>query len=126
MSRFKNWQYPEFDENDKTKWDWRCHDRQLFILGRDTDIACFTVIEAKYGVEIQDDAGIGSHCTIYSWLPELSENERGKVTIRKNARIGTHSVIMPKVTIGENAIVAMFSLVDRDVPDNGYFPEVSG
>ena len=117
--------YPEFDENGKTKWDWRCHDRENFILGKNTDIGAFAVIEARYGVEIQEDVGIGSHCIVYSWLPELSEEERGKVIIKKNAKIGAHSIIMPKVTIGENAKIAMFSLVDRDVPDNDYYPRVA-
>ena len=42
----------------------------------------------------------------------------GKVTIKKNARIGSHSLIMPGVTIGENATVGAFSFVNKDVPDN--------
>ena len=118
MSRFENWQYPEFDENNLTKWSWRCHDRERFILGRNTDIGAFTVIEAKYGVEIQDNVQIGSHCSIYSW--STIDEKEGKVTIKRNARIGTHSVIMPGVTIGENALVAAFSFVNKDVPDNAF------
>lgn len=33
----------------------------------------------------------------------------------KNCRIGTHSAIMPGVTVGENAVVGAFSFVNKDV-----------
>jgi acetyltransferase-like isoleucine patch superfamily enzyme len=38
--------------------------------------------------------------------------------LKKNCKIGSHSVIMPGVTIGENAIIGAFSFVNRNVPDN--------
>ena len=38
--------------------------------------------------------------------------------MKKNCKIGSHSVVMPGVTIGENSIVGAFSLVNQDVPDN--------
>ncbi|MDM8549940.1 hypothetical protein QUF72_07680 [Desulfobacterales bacterium HSG2] len=38
--------------------------------------------------------------------------------MKKNARIGSHSVVMPGVTIGENAIIGAFSFVNCDIPDN--------
>jgi len=38
--------------------------------------------------------------------------------LKKNCKIGSHSVVMPGVTIGENSIVGAFSLVNQDVPDN--------
>jgi acetyltransferase-like isoleucine patch superfamily enzyme len=81
-----------------------------------TDIGAFTYINAKYGVEIQDCVQIGSHCSIYSW--STIDNKTGKVTIKKNAKIGSHTVIMPGVTIGENSIIGTFSFVNKDVPAN--------
>ena len=114
--RFTVWDYPEFDELGRTKYGWRCNHRYNLSLSRNTDIGAFTIIEAQYGVEIQEDAQIGSHCTIYSW--STIDDKQGKVTIKRNACIGTHSVIMPGVTVGENAIVGAFSFVNKDVPDN--------
>jgi acetyltransferase-like isoleucine patch superfamily enzyme len=38
--------------------------------------------------------------------------------VKNNARIGSHSLVMPGVTIGENTIIGAFSFVDRDVPAN--------
>ncbi len=40
------------------------------------------------------------------------------VTIRDNAIIGARAVIKAGVTIGENSVVAMGSVVTRDVPEN--------
>jgi len=38
------------------------------------------------------------------------------VTLRQNCKVGSHSVVMPGVTIGENSIVGAFSFVTQDVP----------
>ena len=40
------------------------------------------------------------------------------MTLKKGCPIGSHSVVMPGVTIGENAIVGAFSFVNADIPDN--------
>jgi acetyltransferase-like isoleucine patch superfamily enzyme len=40
------------------------------------------------------------------------------VILRKNCKIGSHSMIMPGVTVGENSIIGAFSFVNRDVPAN--------
>ena len=36
----------------------------------------------------------------------------------ENCKIGTHSTIMPNVTIGKNSVVAAYSFVTKDIPDN--------
>ena len=59
---------------------------------------------------------IGSHCSIYS--VSTIDNKEGEVILKKNRRIGSHSVIMPGVTVGENSIIGAFSFVNRDIPDN--------
>ena len=42
----------------------------------------------------------------------------GKVTIEENVCIGSHSVIMPGVTIGKNSVIGAFSFVNKDIPKN--------
>src|SRR4030043_6201 len=96
--RFKNWEHPEFDDMGMTKWNWMCQYHENLKLGDKTDIGAFTYINARYGVEIQENVQIGSHCSIYSWSP--IDDRKGKGTLKKNARFGTHTVIMPRVTIG--------------------------
>ncbi len=116
MKRFKNWKYPEFDEKGMTKWNWMCQHHENLILGENVDIGAFTYINAKYSVEIQDNVQIGSHCSLYSI--STIDNKKGKIIIKKNAKIGSHSLIMPGVTVGENSIVGTFSFINKDIPDN--------
>ncbi len=113
--RFKNWKPPEFDEKGMTKWNWMCRHHENLKLGKNTDIGAFTYINAKYGVDIQENVQIGSHCSIYS--ESTIDGKNGKVTIKRNAKVGSHTVIMPGVTIGENATVAACSFVNKDVPE---------
>ena len=41
-----------------------------------------------------------------------------KSMIGGNCRIGSHTVVMPGVTIGENAVVGAMSFVNCDIPDD--------
>lgn len=115
-NRFKNWRKPKFNKNGLTKWNWMCQHHKNLKLGRNTDIGAFTYINAACGVEIEEDVQIGSHCSIYSI--STIDGKSGKVTIKKNAKIGTHSTIMPGVTVGENSVVGGHSFVKEDVADN--------
>lgn len=116
MSRFINWQKPEFDKTGMTKWHWMCQHPENLQLGQNCDIGAFTYINAKNGVDIGEEVQIGSHCSIYS--QNTIDNTQGKVIIKPSARIGSHTVILPGVTIGENALIGAHSLVKADVPDN--------
>ena len=113
--KFKTWIHPEFDKDGLTKWYWMCQHHENLLLGKNTDIGAFTYINAKHGVEIQENVQIGSHCSIYSL--STIDDKKGKVVIKKNAKVGSHSVIMPNVTIGENAVIGALSFVNKDVPN---------
>ncbi len=116
MKRFNNWKQPIIKECKMTKWFWLVQNKKRFKLGKNTDIGMFTYINAKYGVEIQDGVEIGSHCSIYSI--STIDNKQGKVTLKKNCKIGSHSTIMPCVTIGENSIIGAYSFINKDIPGN--------
>jgi acetyltransferase-like isoleucine patch superfamily enzyme len=87
-----------------------------FNLGYKTDIGAFTYINAKNGVTIEDYVEIGSHCSIYSI--STIDNKEGEVVFKKNCKLGSHSVVMPGVTVGENSIIGACSFVNVDIPDN--------
>ena len=114
-SRFPDWTYPEFNKEGMTKWNWMCQHHENLKLGKCVDIGAFTYINAMYGVEIQDNVQIGSHCSIYSI--STIDDKKGRVLIRRNARIGSHSVVMPSITIGESSIIGAFSFVNKNIPD---------
>ncbi len=110
----EDWKYPEIEEGKLTEYNWIVQHKEHVILGYKTDIGAFTYINAKNGVVIENYVQIGSHCSIYSI--SIIGGKEGSVVLKKNCRIGSHSVIMPGVTIGENAIIGAFSLVNKDVP----------
>ena len=115
-SRFKNWQAPKILEGKLTKWHWLVNHAKNLKLGKNTDIGAFTYINAKYGVALEDEVQVGSHCSIYS--VSTIDNKQGKVVLKKNCKIGSHSVIMPGVTIGENSVIGAFGFVNKNVPAN--------
>jgi acetyltransferase-like isoleucine patch superfamily enzyme len=114
--RFKNWVMPEILENKPNKYNWIVQYKDNFKLGYKTDIGQFSYINASHGVTIEDYVQIGSHCSIYS--NSTIDMTSGPVVLKKNCKIGTHSVVMPGVTVGENSIVGAFSFVKDDLPPN--------
>lgn len=114
--RFGKWKFPKIREGKRTQWNWMVQHKDKLRLGFKTDIGAFTYINAQYGVEIADYVQVGSHCSIYS--VSTIDGKMGKVTLRQNCKIGSHSVIMPGVTVGENSIIGAFSFVGKDIPDN--------
>jgi acetyltransferase-like isoleucine patch superfamily enzyme len=81
-------------------------------------------------VVIGDNCFITRNCTVLvhsdvwmggpleRWKDIGGERIFGDVTIEDNVFIGVHSVVMPGVTIGRNAVVGAMSLVTKDVPPN--------
>jgi len=116
MVRFENWKPPEIEDGKPTKYNWVVQNKDNLDLGFKTDIGAFTYINARAGVIIEDLVQIGSHCSIYS--ESTIDDKEGTVTLKKNCRIGSHSIIMPGLTVGENSIVGAFSFVNKDIPDN--------
>ena len=114
--RFPNWIVPDIEEGKLTKYNWLVQHKENLTLGNRTDIGAFTYINAKNGVILEDFVQIGSHCSIYS-LSTIDTKE-GPVILKRNSRIGTHSAVMPNVTVGENSIVGAFSYVTKDIPKN--------
>ena len=114
--RFDGWKAPEINECELTKYNWLVQNKDNLDLGYKTDIGAFTYINAKNNVVIEDYVQIGSHCSIYS--VSTIDDKEGEVVLKKNCRIGTHSVVMPGVTIGENSVIGAFSFVTKDIPDN--------
>ena len=114
--RFDHWEYPVIEEGKPTKYNWVVQNVDGLKLGIQTDIGAFTYINAQYGVVIEDEVQIGSHCSIYSF--SSIDDTFGKVVLKKSCKIGSHSTVLPGVTIGENSIIGAHSLVNGDIPDN--------
>ena len=116
MTPSKTWRKPIIKHGKFTKYNYIVQYPKGLKLGRNFDIGAFTYINARYNITIGDLVQIGSHCSIYSH--STIDSKKGSIVLEKNCRIGTHSTVMPNVTVGENSIVAAYSFVNRDIPKN--------
>lgn len=105
----KKWIKPIIKHNQLTQWNWVVAYPEGLKLGKNVDIGAFTYIQAKYGVVIENNVQIGSHCSIYS--ENTINNIKGKVIIKKGAKIGAHSVILPNVIIDKNQLIKAGSVI---------------
>ena len=112
----QKWEKPEIEHGKMTKYNYIVQYPENFIMGMNFDIGEFTYINAEYGISIEDNVQIGSHCSIYS--NSTIDDKKGSVTLQRNCKIGSHSTIMPNVTIGKNSVVAAYSFVNKNIPDN--------
>jgi acetyltransferase-like isoleucine patch superfamily enzyme len=117
MQRFKKWEPPIIDpdtgwayENKVfgQKYGWRCQHPAGLKLGENTDVGCFTYMNAKYGIEIGDNTQIGSHCSIYS--DNTENNTHGKVIIGKDCLIGSFCLILPNSVIPDGTKLKAYSI----------------
>ena len=112
----KSWKKPVIKHGKLTKYNYIVQYPKNLKIGKNFDIGTFTYINCRYIVKIEDNVQIGSHCSIYSH--STIDSKKGPIILRRNCKIGTHGTIMPNVTIGENAVVAAYSFVNKNIPRN--------
>jgi acetyltransferase-like isoleucine patch superfamily enzyme len=111
--------------------------RELNEIGDNVSIGTLSVIEHRVrignGVRmhsqvfvpeftvIEDDAWLGPNVVLtnakYPLSPGVKETLAGPV-VKKGAKIGANSTILPGIVIGVNSLVGAGSVVTKDVPDN--------
>lgn len=89
-------------------------------VGNNAFVAVGTALDIFYPelIEIGDNAIIGYGCVITAHELVQGELRIGKIRIGANSVVGTKSVVLPGVDIGDGATVGAMSLVNRDVPSN--------
>ena len=85
-------------------------------IGKDTRIALHTYIDLTnpHGVHIGDGTVVESGASILAHDPVRPFHAH--TYIGRNCFIGTHAMVMPGITIGDQSIVVAGSLVKTDVP----------
>ena len=98
------------------------HDSHNLELGNNVCINSFTHIFAAGGVKIGDNSMISANCSISSIThPNNSANRLADpliyrlVVIGQNVWIGMGAIILPGVTIGDDAIVGAGAVVTKSV-----------
>ena len=110
------WQEPVFDDKGMTQWFWRVLHPEKLKLGKNVQIGSFTVIDAMNGVDIEDEVQIGFGCSILSH--SSIDGKDGRVVLGRNCRLGSNSVVMPGISIGQGAVVGANSFVNKSIPAN--------
>jgi acetyltransferase-like isoleucine patch superfamily enzyme len=87
------------------------------VIGDNCKIRPFDFIPT--GVTIEDNVFIGPHvCFTNDKYPRVKGSWKMlRTVIKRGASIGAKSVILPGVTVGEEALIGAGSVVTRNVPD---------
>lgn len=98
-------------------------------IGSNVHIAGYCLLSGGSGIVMEDYSGISHGVKVYSrtddysgeyltnpTVPEcFTGGDRGAVTIKKHAIVGSGSVILPNLTIGEGVSVGAQSLITKDL-----------
>ncbi len=105
-------------------------------IGNNVHIAAYSALfGGSAGIEMKDFSGLSSRCVIYAESddysgemmtnPTVPERYLGivseKVTLNRHVIIGSGTIILPGVSIGEGSAVGSMSLVNESLPDWGIY-----
>ena len=91
-------------------------------IGKGVGIFENTVINPSEPVEIGDYCGIGADVMIWThgaWL-DITQGfpaEFGPVKVGDNVWLPARSIVLPNVTIGNNVVIGINSIINRSLPD---------
>lgn len=104
-------------------------------LGSYIHIGAYCLLSGGDGITLQDFSGLSHGVKIYSRSddysgesmtnpcvpPQYTNVIRGRVTLGRHVVIGSGSVVLPNVTIGEGSAIGALSLVAKDLPAWGIY-----
>jgi acetyltransferase-like isoleucine patch superfamily enzyme len=91
-------------------------------IGNNVGIFQNTLINPSESVEIGDNCGIGADVMIWThgaWL-DITQgfpSDFGPVKIGKNVWLPARSIVLPNVTIGNDVVIGINSIINRSLPD---------
>jgi acetyltransferase-like isoleucine patch superfamily enzyme len=91
-------------------------------VGEQTSVALMVMMDVMFPelISIGRNSIIGYNTTILAHEYLIDEYRLGRVNIGSNVMIGANSTLLPGITIGDGAVVAAGSLVNRDVPAGAF------
>ena len=90
-------------------------------IGKGVGIFEGTIINPSESVEIGDECGIGADVMIWThgaWLDVLQgfPADFGPVRIGNNVWLPARSIVLPNVSVGNNVVIGINSIINRDLP----------
>jgi maltose O-acetyltransferase len=89
------------------------------VIGEHTVIGDTAFLDGRSGLEIGSNVNLGSHVSIYTRQHDIDAPDfreiGAAVRIEDYAYVGSHSIILPGVTIGRAGVVGAGSVVTKDV-----------
>lgn len=91
-------------------------------VGEQTAVALMVMMDIMFPelISVGRNSIIGYNTTILAHEYLINEYRLGRVVIGDNVMIGANSTLLPGITIGDGAVVAAGSLVNRDVPPGAF------
>jgi acetyltransferase-like isoleucine patch superfamily enzyme len=96
-------------------------EKAVIVLGDDVFINGGAILSSKIRIEVGDSTLIGHQTIIFDsdWHGlDGHEPKEAPVRIGRHVWIGTRSIILKGVTIGDNAVIGAGSVVTKDVTEN--------
>lgn len=127
ISKFARFYNPETIEiGNNVRIDDFCLLSGRIKLGDYIHISAYSALYGKYGIELENFAGLSPRCTIFSASDDFSGNyligpmvdnqytniTGGKVLIKKYSQLGCNCVVLPAITIHEGVAVGAMSLIN--------------
>jgi acetyltransferase-like isoleucine patch superfamily enzyme len=91
-------------------------------IGDEVSIAAFVHMWGQGGIKVGNRVMIGSHTSVSTITHDYTKKDMHRTIISKpifiedDVWIGTHSVIMPGITLGKGSVIGAGSVVTKDVP----------
>jgi acetyltransferase-like isoleucine patch superfamily enzyme len=91
-------------------------------VGRNVSVGLGAVLDIFHPelIEIGENTVIGYNATILTHEFLVEEFRKGKVVIGRNVLIGSKTLILPGVEIGDNTRISACSLVNKNIPENSF------
>lgn len=101
-------------------WHFGCYAPENIVIGETTVIGGDCFIDGRSGVTIGRSVNIGGFVSVYTRQHDIDDPGfaecGGPVVIGDYAYLGSHTVVLPGVTVGEGSVTAAGSVVTNNVP----------
>ena len=105
----KGWKPPKLKHGKPTKYGWWTYHPEHIEIGKLVDIGSGCRLFGHHWIFIEDNVSIGGGCYLYTY--NSINNEEGSILIKKGAKIGALTLILPGVRIEEDEYIPARSIV---------------